>query len=86
MHLQEDEQLKPVAAELLLKNRVLKKVRWAGDKQMGRLTRSSAAEKLEIIHIVEGSSLPVKATLVELDIPPSTVGTNAIGKPATVGW
>lgn len=39
---------------------------------MGRLTRSSATEKLEIIHIVEGSSLPVKQPLAELDIPRST--------------
>lgn len=39
---------------------------------MGRLTRSSATEKLEIIRIVEGSSLPVKQTLAELDIPRST--------------
>ena len=39
---------------------------------MGRLTRCSASEKLEIIHIVEESSLPVKQTLAELDIPRST--------------
>lgn len=39
---------------------------------MGRVTRSSAAEKLEIIRIVEGSSLSVKQTLAELDIPRST--------------
>jgi putative transposase len=39
---------------------------------MGRVTRSSATEKLEIIRIVEGSSLPVQQTLVELDIPRST--------------
>jgi transposase InsO family protein/transposase-like protein len=39
---------------------------------MGRLTRSSAAEKLEIIRLVESSSLPVKQTLAELDIPRST--------------
>ena len=39
---------------------------------MGRLTRTSAAEKLELIRIVEESSLPVKQTLAELDIPRST--------------
>ncbi len=39
---------------------------------MGRVTRSSAAEKLEIIRLVEGSSLPIKQTLAELDIPRST--------------
>jgi putative transposase len=39
---------------------------------MGRLTRNSATEKLEIIRLVEGSSLPVKQTLAELDIPRST--------------
>lgn len=39
---------------------------------MGRLTRSSAAEKLEIIRIVEESALPVRRTLAELDIPSST--------------
>jgi putative transposase len=39
---------------------------------MGRVTRSSASEKLEIIRIVEGSSLPVQQTLAELDIPRST--------------
>ena len=39
---------------------------------MGRMTRSSAAEKMEIIRIVEESGLPVKQTLAELDIPQST--------------
>jgi hypothetical protein len=39
---------------------------------MGGLTRSSAAEKLEIIHLVEGAALPVKQTLAELDVPRST--------------
>jgi transposase-like protein len=39
---------------------------------MGRMTRSSAAEKLEIIRIVEESALPVKQTLAELDVPRST--------------
>jgi putative transposase len=39
---------------------------------MGRLTRSSAAEKLEIIRLVEESALPVKPTLAELDIPRTT--------------
>jgi putative transposase len=39
---------------------------------MGRLTRSSAAEKLELIRMVEESPLPVKQTLEELDLPRST--------------
>ncbi len=39
---------------------------------MGRVTRSSATEKLEITRIVEGLSLPVQQTLAELDIPRST--------------
>ena len=39
---------------------------------MGRMTRSSAAEKMEIIRIVEESGLPVKQTLAELDVPRST--------------
>ena len=39
---------------------------------MGRLTRSSAAEKLELIRLVEESALPVKQTLAELDIPRTT--------------
>jgi putative transposase len=39
---------------------------------MGRVTRSSATEKLEIIRLVEGSSLPVQQTLAELDVPRST--------------
>ena len=36
------------------------------------MTRSSAAEKMEIIRIVEESALPVKQTLAELDVPYST--------------
>jgi len=39
---------------------------------MGRLTHSSASEKLEIIRLVEESWLSVKQTLAELDIPRST--------------
>lgn len=39
---------------------------------MGQLTRSSAAEKLEIIRLVEGSSLSVKPILAEVDIARST--------------
>jgi transposase len=34
---QENEQLKQVVAELVLKNRVLKKVRWAGRQAHGRI-------------------------------------------------
>jgi putative transposase len=39
---------------------------------MGRLIRSSAAEKLELIRMVEESPLPVKQTPAELDLPRST--------------
>jgi transposase-like protein len=34
--------------------------------------RYPAAEKLEIIRLVEGSHLPVRQTLVKLGIPPAT--------------
>lgn len=36
------------------------------------MTRYSQAEKMEVIRIVERSELPVKQTLVELDVPRST--------------
>lgn len=36
------------------------------------MTRYSQAEKLEIIHLVETSELPVKQTLAELEVPRST--------------
>lgn len=39
---------------------------------MGRLTRSSAAEKLALIRMVEDSPLSVKQTLLELDVSRST--------------
>jgi len=39
---------------------------------MGQLMRHSAAEKYEIIQLVENSSLPIKQTLAELEIPRST--------------
>lgn len=39
---------------------------------MGRLIRRSQEEKMEIIHLVEHSSLPVRKTLEELDVPRST--------------
>jgi len=34
--------------------------------------RFSASEKLEIIRLIEGSDLPAKLTLEQLDIPKST--------------
>jgi putative transposase len=34
--------------------------------------RRTASEKMEIIHLVEGSDLPVRATLRQLGVPPST--------------
>ena len=39
---------------------------------MGRLTRTSASEKYEIIRLVEESALPVKQTLTEIGLPRST--------------
>src|SRR5687768_17243422 len=39
---------------------------------VGRMIRPTAAEKLEIIRLVEESELPVKQTLEELDVPRST--------------
>ena len=39
---------------------------------MGQLKRASASEKRELIRLVEESSLSVKQTLAELDIPRST--------------
>lgn len=39
---------------------------------MGRLTRTSASEKYEIIRLVEESALPVKQTLAEIGLPRST--------------
>ena len=39
---------------------------------MGRLTRTSASEKYEIIRLVENSALPVKQTLAEIGLPRST--------------
>ena len=35
--------------------------------------RRSASEKMEIIHLVEHTELPVRATLRQLCIPPSTI-------------
>ena len=39
---------------------------------MGRLIRRSQEEKMEIIHLVEHSSLSIRKTLEELDVPRST--------------
>jgi transposase InsO family protein len=39
---------------------------------VGRLIRRSQEEKMEIIHLVEHSSLPIGKTLEELDVPRST--------------
>jgi hypothetical protein len=50
---------------------MLKKCAGAGERHIGCLTRSSAAEKLELIRLVEESSQPVKQTLAEPDIPRS---------------
>jgi len=62
-------QLKELVAELMIENRLLKKRtrRWGV-----RYMRYRAAEKLEIIRLVEQSSLPVQRTLAQLGIPRST--------------
>jgi putative transposase len=39
---------------------------------MGRLTRSSASEKYELIRLVEESKLPIKRSLAEIGLPRST--------------
>jgi transposase-like protein len=66
--------LKEVVAELTLENRLLKKsVTVDGEDRM----RYPASEKLEIIGLVEQSSLPVRRTLEKLCTPPSTAGTIA---------
>jgi len=62
--------LKEVVAELMLENRLLKKKRdrgWGGWRM-----RYPAAEKLEIIRLVEQSPLPVRHTLTKLGIPRAT--------------
>ncbi|MGE3279963.1 MAG: IS3 family transposase [Alphaproteobacteria bacterium] len=62
--------LKEVVAELVLENRLLKKKHDRG--WGGRGMRYPAAEKLEIIRLVEGSPLPVRDTLAKLGIPRAT--------------
>lgn len=39
---------------------------------MGHMMRRSQAERMEIIHLVEHSDLPISKTLEELDVPRST--------------
>ncbi|MCB6180244.1 IS3 family transposase, partial [Rhodobacter sp. Har01] len=61
--------LKELVADLTLENRLLKKhERGWGRRRM----RYPAAEKLEIIRLVEQSHLPVRRTLAKLGIPPTT--------------
>ena len=67
--------LKEVVAELMLENRLPQKKH---DRGWGRRRmRYAAAEKLEIIRLVEQSPLPVRHTLAKLGIPRATfiVGT-----------
>ena len=61
--------LKEVVADLTLENRLLKKRDggWGG-----RRMRYPAAEKLEIIRLVEQSHLPVRRVLEQIGIPRST--------------
>ena len=63
------EQLKQLVAELALKNRVLKKSLLGMDTPWNK---GSQAEKMEIIHLVEHSDLPITRTLDELDVPRSS--------------
>ena len=63
--------LKEVVAELMLENRLPQKKH---DRGWGRRRmRYAAAEKLEIIRLVEQSPLPVRHTLAKLGIPRATV-------------
>ena len=62
--------LKEVVAELTLENRLLKKKRDGG--WGGRRMRYLASEKLEIIRLVEESTLPVRRTLEKIGIPHAT--------------
>jgi transposase-like protein len=62
--------LKEVVAELILENRLLKKKHGRGWGR--RRMRYPAAEKLEIIRLVEQSPLPVRHTLAKLGIPRAT--------------
>ncbi|MDP1575264.1 MAG: IS3 family transposase [Cypionkella sp.] len=62
--------LKELVADLSLENRLLKKKHERG---WGRpRMRYPAAEKLEIIRLVEQSHLPVRRTLTKIGIPPTT--------------
>ena len=63
-------QLKEMRAEVMMENRLLKKAWLKG--WGGRTVRYSSSEKLEIIGLVETSSLPVRRTLVQLGTPEST--------------
>jgi transposase-like protein len=67
----ENDQLKQLVAELALHNRRLKSI-GLRRRGTGRSVRYTQAEKMEVIGLVEGSSLPVKRTLEELDVPRSS--------------
>ena len=64
----ENTDLKQLVAEMVLENRLLKKNR-DGLRLGGRHVRLTAAEKQEMIRLVEGSDLPVRHTLRELQVP-----------------
>jgi transposase-like protein len=59
-------------AELLLRNRFLKKRLTCLGQRIGRAMRYRQAVKQEIIRLVERSELSLHWTLAELDIPRST--------------
>jgi len=68
---QENEQLKQLVAEVLLKNRFLKKNAERSGLREYRYMRQSGSEKLETIRLVEDSELSVTATVRELGVPRS---------------
>jgi len=67
----ENSELNEVVTEMTLKNRVLKK-KSDGSWRQGRHMRRTASEKMELIGLVERTDLPVRVTLRQLGIAPST--------------
>ena len=63
----ENDSLKMVVAELTLRNRTLKNLAGFGIR-IHRYMRFTQSEKMEIIRMVEESSLSVKQTLLEMDV------------------
>ena len=70
----ENSRRKQLVAEIVLENRLLKKKR-DGLRLGRRHVRLTAAEKGEVIRLVEGSDLSVRQTLRELQVPRATFYT-----------